>query len=72
VLFPEKMLREGEKADAFWTKKAGEQAIHLAEAMQDWPHVITIARELCDKMPALCSLLEKKIAKARENLRAGG
>jgi len=72
VLFPEKLLRDGEKANAIWTASAGDRAIHLAEAMQDWSHVITIARELCDKMPALCPLLERKIAKARENLRAGG
>jgi TolA-binding protein len=70
VLFPEKILRDGEKADPFQTKEAGIRAIHLAEIMEDWPHVITISKELCRLMPVLCPSLEKKTAKAQDNLRA--
>lgn len=71
VIFPEKSLKDGAKADPDWTKRAGYQALHLAEAMKDWNVVISISKELTDSMPVLRLDLEKKIAKAKENLRAG-
>ena len=64
------MLRDGEKADPFWTKEAGLKAIHLAESMNDWPHVISISKELCRLLPVLCPALEKKTLRAKESLRA--
>ena len=47
-----------------------QKAIDLAEAMDDWRHVITISKELCRLMPVLCPSLEKKTSKAQEILRA--
>lgn len=68
VLYFGKDLREGEKPDPFWVKKAGLEASRLAESRQEWTQAIKIYERLRELMPALGATLEKKIAKATEQL----
>ncbi len=67
-VFYGKILRDGEKPDAFWVKKAGLEAGRLAETLKEWQQAIGLYRQLQDLLPPLRSSLEKKILKAQENL----
>ena len=66
VLYFEKDLREGEKPDPFWVKKAGLEAARLTESAQEWTQAIKIYERLRELMPALGPTLDKKAAKAAE------
>ena len=68
VLYFDKDLKEGEKPDPFWVKKAGLEAARLAESRQEWAQAIKIYERLRALMPALGSTLDKKTAKAAEQL----
>ena len=68
VLF-QKMLRDGEQADAFWVKKAGQEAGRVAESLQQWQHAILIWQKLQEWLPQLRPSLDKKILNAQKNLR---
>jgi TolA-binding protein len=68
VLYFDKDLREGEKPDAFWVKEAGLKAARLAESRQEWAQAIKIYERLRDLIPALGPTLDKKTAKAMEQL----
>jgi TolA-binding protein len=52
-------LREGEKADPFWTRKAGQEAERLAERLQNREYAIGVYRRLQQMFPYL--RLEDKI-----------
>jgi TolA-binding protein len=66
VLYFDKDLREGEKPDPFWVKKAGLEAARLTESAQEWTQAIKIYERLRELMPALGPTLDKKAAKAAE------
>jgi TolA-binding protein len=68
VLYFEKDLKEAEKPDPFWVKKAGLEAARLAESRQEWMQAIKIYERLRALMPALGPTLDKKTAKAAEQL----
>jgi TolA-binding protein len=60
------LLREGESADPFWTRKAGIEAGRIAELLQQWSEARNIYETLLDLLPPLRPLLENKILKANE------
>jgi tetratricopeptide (TPR) repeat protein len=67
-------LREGEKPDLFWTKKAGLDAARLTEQLQEWPQLVLLYQDLTktNALPQLRDTLEKKIDKIiREHPEAG-
>jgi TolA-binding protein len=59
VLYDNSFLRQGEKPDPFWTRKAGLEAARLAERLQDRENAINIYRRLQEMFPPL--RLEDKI-----------
>ena len=71
VFYYEKNLRDGERPDLFWVKKAGLEAARVAEAMQDWTQAMNLYRRLEGLLPPLKELLERKIQKAQEHLTPG-
>jgi len=66
-VFYEKLLRDGEKPNPFWTKRAGMDAARLAEAHGEWDQAFSVYKRLLDKFPELRELLQKKIFRAKEN-----
>lgn len=64
-----KNLRANEKIDPHWYKEAALAAARLAEEQQQWEVAIRIYERLIDVVPPLRPALEKKIDKAREQLR---
>jgi hypothetical protein len=68
VLYFEKDLREGEKPDPFWVKKAGLEAARLTESRQEWTQAIKIYERLRELMPGLGPTLDKKVMKAAEQI----
>jgi TolA-binding protein len=68
VLYFDKDLREGEKPNLFWVRKAGLEAARLSESLQDWAQAIKLYERLRDLLPAIAPTLEKRSAKAKENL----
>jgi outer membrane protein assembly factor BamD (BamD/ComL family) len=71
----EKNLRDGEKADPFWLKKAGLEAAKLAEELQMWEQ---LGKDdgLCDYLskilPPLARSFEAKKLKAKAHLNSPG
>jgi tetratricopeptide (TPR) repeat protein len=65
----QKNLAETEMPDAFWLKKAGLAAARLAEERKQWQVAIKIYTRLAGQLPPLRELLEKQIAKARDQQR---
>jgi TolA-binding protein len=66
-------LRDGEKAESFWVKKAGlELATLLTEPseVQNWKQALSVYEHLKKDLPVLGPSLQRKILEARE--RAGG
>ena len=63
-----KILRDDERPDPFWTKKAGMKAFDLAEELQAWSQAVNIYLRLKTIWPQLPASLEEHAAKARENL----
>lgn len=68
VFFFEKEVREGERPDPFWVKRAGWEAARLAEQTQNWNQALRVYERLRDLLPALRGSLDRKIAKASEQL----
>jgi tetratricopeptide (TPR) repeat protein len=63
------ILRDGEQPDPFMTKKAGMQAFDLAESLQAWSQAVGLYQRLTNNIwPQLPASLEKRAARARENL----
>ena len=63
-----KVLREGDQPDIFWTRKAGQEAGRLSEALREWAQAITIYEKLIEMMPPLRSRFEKNILRVREQM----
>jgi TolA-binding protein len=68
-VFYEKDLRAGERADPFWLKRAGLDAVRVAETLQDWPLVIQLCERLRALPPPASPTLDKRIARAEEQLK---
>jgi TolA-binding protein len=66
-----KNLREDEKIDPYWYREAGLAAARLAEEHQQWEVAMRIYTRLIEVLPPLRPTLEKKIERAREQLRSG-
>jgi TolA-binding protein len=64
-------LRAGEQADPYWIKKAGDEALHAAESLQDWKQVSKLCDTLSAMLPPLRPVWEKKKARAEEQLARG-
>jgi TolA-binding protein len=58
--------RESEQPDAFWVKRAGLDALRVAEALQSWDHLAKLCDTLSELLPPLQPMLEKKKARAAE------
>ena len=68
-VFFETILNTGkEKADPYWTKRAGLEAARVAEQLGYWVQAIKIYQRLELLAPPLQPMLEKKIAAAQKNL----
>src|SRR5262249_32663993 len=61
-------LRENEKPDLFWTKKAGLEAARLAEKLNQWEPAINIYKGLKELLPELDPFFDNRIRKAQEHL----
>jgi len=59
VFYPEKLLRDGESPDPFWTRKAGLEAARLAESLNQRAQAISVLERLQSLFPPL--RLEAKI-----------
>ena len=64
-----KNLLPGETPDPFWTREAGLAAARLAEDQRRWEVVVNIYNRLLSVLPPMRPALEKRIEKAREQLR---
>ena len=63
---------DSEQFDRFWTKEAGLKAFDLAEALQDWSQAVLFYQRLTNRVwPLPPASVEKRAAKARENLERG-
>jgi TolA-binding protein len=67
-VFWDKILRDDEKPDLFWTKKAGLEAGRVAEALQQWLPAVRIYEGLQTMLPVLNSKFEEKRLKAQAHL----
>lgn len=65
----EKNLRDGEPADPFWLRKAGLEAVRLAEELQLWPQAADLCEYLARLLPPLRPQLEARIQKIEALLR---
>jgi TolA-binding protein len=70
VFFYEKILSDGEQPDWFWVKYAGQDAARVAESLEEWSQALNIYRSLQKLLPPLQAALEKKIARAQEQIGA--
>ena len=60
---------DSEQLDQFWTKEAGMKAFDLAEELQAWSQAVLFYQRLTNRVwPQPPASLEKRAAKARENL----
>jgi TolA-binding protein len=64
----ENVIREGEQADPFWTRRAGLEAARLAELQGEWVHAIRIYQRLQELLPVMRPRTEKGILRAQEQL----
>jgi len=58
-----------EPSDMFWIKRAGLEALRLAESMQSWEQVTRLCDTLSNLLPPLQPQLEKRKSRAEEQLR---
>jgi tetratricopeptide (TPR) repeat protein len=63
-----KNLREGERVDPFWVKKAGLEATKLAEELQMWEQAVKLYEHLRQLLPSLTPMWDDKILKAKAHL----
>jgi hypothetical protein len=52
---------KGEKADAFWQKKAGLETERLEESLQEWMQAVNIYKDMTNNWPPLQATLENRI-----------
>jgi TolA-binding protein len=64
----EKFPRDDQKADPYWTARAGREAARLAEALQEWSGAVKVYERLETLLPELKNSFEKRKLKAQENL----
>lgn len=62
------ILHGGEKADPFWTRKAGLEAARICETLGEWEQAINLYRRLEELLPQWRASLERKITAAQKNL----
>jgi outer membrane protein assembly factor BamD (BamD/ComL family) len=62
--------REGETRNLRWVKEAGLKAVRVTETLGQWDQMERLCRRLATLVPQLQESLDKKIAKAREQLAA--
>jgi tetratricopeptide (TPR) repeat protein len=62
------VLREGDQADPFWTRRAGLEAARLAEAQGEWTQAIRVYERLQELMPVMRPRTAKSILRAQEQL----
>ena len=65
-VFERKILRDGEQADPFWTKKAGMDAAQLASTLENWTLAARIYERLIELMPELQPYLRERLQKAQQ------
>ncbi|MCS7089803.1 MAG: tetratricopeptide repeat protein [Verrucomicrobiota bacterium] len=63
-------LRAGEEPDLFWTRRAGLEAVRVAEALQEWRQALRLYERIRDWLPALRPVVEKRLERVRERLTA--
>ena len=68
VFFEANLNSSKEKADPYWTKRAGMEAARVAEQLGYWVQAIKIYQRLELLAPPLQPMLEKKIAAAQKSL----
>lgn len=61
-------LNPGEHADPVWVKRAGLDALRLTERLEKWAALTNLCNTLSVALPPLQPLLEKKKARAEEQL----
>src|SRR5437764_3794178 len=59
-VFNEGHLLKDQKADPFWTKKAGLEAGRLAEKLQWWPQAISVYQRLKELLPSLSGSFDNR------------
>lgn len=59
----------GKEANQYWTVKAGQEAIRLAEALQMWRQAIAICQQLRELYPPLRATLDHRIEILKEKQR---
>lgn len=57
---------DGEQPDPFWIKEAAIEAAKIEESLNRWEQARNLYLKIIDKVPALKSTLDKKVAKASE------
>jgi TolA-binding protein len=62
-------LRPAEKADLFWTKRAGLEAARVAESLGLWTQAASVYSELRTLLPALAPYFDNKVRQAEKNVR---
>lgn len=67
----EKNLRDGEKADPFWVRRATLDAMTLAEKLEMQQQAIALGERLLDLMPSQRATLEGRLQRLREDLKTG-
>lgn len=63
----ERNLREGERADPVWVKRAAMEGARLAEEMQLWPAAASLYEHLGRLLPAVAASLEPRLKRVREH-----
>jgi TolA-binding protein len=62
------ILRDGEKPDLFWLRRAGLDASRLAGDLREWRQAVNICSRLQELLPSLRASLEEKKLKFQKNL----
>ena len=62
------VLRDGDKPDLFWLKKAGLEAARLAGELHEWRQAVNLCSRLQELLPSLRASLEEKKLKFQKSL----
>jgi TolA-binding protein len=68
VVYSDKLLRDNETEDLFWTKRAGLDALRLAETLEMWEQAMRLCERLQTLLPPLHANFEKRKLKLQEQL----
>jgi TolA-binding protein len=63
-------LAEGEWPDAYWRKRAGDEAARLSEFLGEWPQALELYRDMARSKLKPADQLEKKIDYVKKQLRS--